>query len=108
MRGWFVGDLSNRYNQSYYIIIYIIPNNGILRSNSLIFPPSEEYISQSTPWGVYGLIVNKNNEVKISLMVIKNDIKSVLGLNSGYTVKYNPLHSAVPLGLPSGTPSGQG
>ena len=29
---------------------------------------------------------------------------SVLGLDSGYTVKYNPL----PSGVPSGTPSGKG
>ena len=35
-------------------------------------------------------------------MIVKNDIMSVLGLNSGYTVKYNPLP------LPSGTPSGKG
>ena len=29
---------------------------------------------------------------------------SILGLDSGYTVKYNPL----PSGVPSGTPSGKG
>ena len=32
---------------------------------------------------------------------------SVLGLNSGYTVKYTPLPSGVPLALPLGTPSGK-
>ena len=41
---------------------YINLNNGILKSNSSIFPRSE---------GVYGLIVNENNEVNISLMVVK-------------------------------------
>ena len=33
---------------------------------------------------------------------------SVLGLNSGYTVKYNPLPSGVPSASPWGTPSGKG
>ena len=33
---------------------------------------------------------------------------SVLGLDSGYTVKYNPLPSEFPWALPSGTPSGKG
>ena len=33
---------------------------------------------------------------------------SVLGLNFGYTVKYNPLPSGVPLASPLGTPSSQG
>ena len=50
---------------------YIIPNNGILKSNSSIFPRSEGYITQYTPWGVYGLIVNENNVVNISLMIVK-------------------------------------
>ena len=34
-------------------------------------------------------------------MIIKM-ILSVLGLNSGYTFKYNPSPSGVPLGTPSG------
>ena len=33
---------------------------------------------------------------------------SVLGLDSGYTVKYNPLPSGDPWPSPSGTPSGKG
>ena len=33
---------------------------------------------------------------------------SVLGLNPGYTVKYNPLPSGVPSGMPLGTPSDKG
>ena len=53
------------------IIHYIILNNGILRSNSSVYPRSEVYISQYTPLGVYGLIVNENNEVNISLMIVK-------------------------------------
>ena len=50
---------------------YIILNNGILKSNSSIFPRSEGYITQYTPYGLYRLIVNENNEVYISLMVVK-------------------------------------
>ena len=37
-----------------------------------------------------------------------DDIMSVLGINSGYTVKYNPLPADVPLGFVLGTPSGKG
>ena len=33
---------------------------------------------------------------------------SVLGLNSGYTVKYNPLPEGVPEGETEGTPQGKG
>ena len=54
-----------------YTVHYIILNNGILKSNSSIFPRSEWYITQYTPFGVYGLIVNDNNEVNISLMIVK-------------------------------------
>ena len=50
---------------------YIILNNGILKSNSSIFPRSEGYITQYTPLGVYKLIFNENNEVNISLMIVK-------------------------------------
>ena len=50
---------------------YIILNNEILKSNASIFPRSKGYITQYTPEGVYGLIVNENNEVNISLMVVK-------------------------------------
>ena len=50
---------------------YIIINNGILKSNCTIFPRSEGYITQYTPSGVYGIIVNENNEVNISLMTVK-------------------------------------
>ena len=32
-----------------YIVHYIIINNGILKSNSSIFPRSEGYITQYTP-----------------------------------------------------------
>ena len=40
--------------------------------------------------------------------MLLNDILSVLGLNSGYTVKYTPSPSGVPSASPSGTPSGEG
>jgi hypothetical protein len=33
-------------------------------------------------------------------MIVKNIIMSVLGLDSGYTVKYNPLAEGVPEGTP--------
>ena len=50
---------------------YIILNNGILKSNSSLFPQSEGYITQYTPSGVYWLIVNENNEVNNSQMIVK-------------------------------------
>ena len=50
---------------------YIILNIGILKSNSLIFLWSEGCTTQYTPSGVYGLIVNDNNEVNISLMSVR-------------------------------------
>ena len=53
---------------------YFLGAKGILHS------------TQYTPLEVYGLIVNENNEVYIWLMIGKNDIMSMLGLDSGYTV----------------------
>ena len=50
---------------------YIILNNGILKLNSSVLPSSEGYISQYTPSGVYGLIVNEINEVNINLILVK-------------------------------------
>ena len=47
-------------------------------------------------------------EQPLALPGSANDILSVLGLNSGYTVKYTPSPAGVPSALPSGTPSGQG
>ena len=63
--------------------------------NSTVLPSSEGYISQ---YRVYGLIVNENNEGIISIISLKNYMLPVLGLNSGYKVKYSPP----PLGVPSG------
>ena len=40
--------------------------------------------------GVYGLIVNENNEGIISIIILKNDILPVLGLNLGYMFKHSP------------------
>ena len=59
---------------------------------------------QYTHYGVYGLVVNEINEGIISIIILKNDILPVLGLDSGCTVKYSPC----PLGVPSGTHSGGG
>ena len=50
---------------------YIFLNNGILKLNSSIFPQSEGYITQYTPEGVYRLIFDENNEVNISIMIVK-------------------------------------
>ena len=36
-----------------------------------MFPQSESYITQYTLKGVYRLIVNENNEVNITLMIVK-------------------------------------
>ena len=44
---------------------------GILKSNSSMFPQSKGYITEDTPQGVYGLIINENIEVNISLMIVK-------------------------------------
>ena len=46
--------------------------------------------------GVYGLIVNEINDEVIIITIIKIDIRPVLGLDSGYAVKYSPLPSGVP------------
>ena len=60
------------YSQLYleYMGNYIILNNEILKSNSLVFPLNEGYISQYTSWGVYRQIVNENNKVNIRLMIV--------------------------------------
>ena len=44
----------------------------------------------------------------MSIMIVKNYIMSVLELDSGYTVKYNPLPSGGLLGIALGTPFGLG
>ena len=54
-----------------YLGHYIILNNGILKSNSSVFPRSKGYISQYTPEGVYWLIVHEINEVNIILLIVK-------------------------------------
>ena len=50
---------------------YIILNNGILKLHSSVLPSNKGYISQYTPYGVYGLIGNEINGVVISLMIVK-------------------------------------
>ena len=45
------------------------------------------YFTVHSLGSIYGLIVHEINEVNIILMIV---IMSVLGLDSGYTVKYNP------------------
>ena len=50
-------------------IQYIIIKVGILRFSLPIQAASKGYISQYTPQGVYGLIVNENNEVNVSLLI---------------------------------------
>ena len=47
-------------------------------------------------------------EQPLALPGSTNDIMSVLGLNSGYTVKYILCFQEFPWALPSGTPSGTG
>ena len=53
------------------MIQYIILNNGIMKLNSLVLPSSEGYISQYTPKGVNRLMFDLNNEVIITLMIVK-------------------------------------
>ena len=43
----------------------------ILKSNDSIFSWREGYITQYNPQVVYGLIVNENYEVNISLMIVR-------------------------------------
>ena len=81
---------------------YIILKDGILRFYSFNITSQRGYISQYTPLGVYGLIVHEINQVNIILMIVKNYIMSVLGLDSGYTVKYTPSPSGVPQGFALG------
>ena len=90
------------------LVQYIILKYGILKLNSKVLPSSKGYSSQYTPYGVYRLIVNEINEGISSIIILKNVILPVLGLNLGYTVKYRPLSLGIPLGSPSGTPSGGG
>ena len=92
----------------FFIVHYIILNNGILKSDSSIFPRSEEYITQYTPQEVYGLIVNENYEINVSLMIVKmiqcpyqdstGDIRSNITL----------CLQEFPWALLSGTSSGRG
>ena len=70
---WTVMYLCNElhFTVQYSTVHYIILNNGILKSNSSIFPRSKGYITQYTPQEVYRQIVNENNEVNICLMIVK-------------------------------------
>ena len=81
---------------------YISLKYGISKFNSTVLPSSKGYISQYTPLGVYGLIVDKNKEGIISVIILANVILPILGLNLGYTVKYSPLPSGVPSGFALG------
>ena len=49
--------------------------------------------------GVYELIVNEINEGIMSIIIPKNDILPVLGINLGSTVKESPPPFKVPSGL---------
>ena len=47
--GWLSAALSRQENAVMFTVHYIILNNGILKSNSSIFPRSKRYITQYTP-----------------------------------------------------------
>ena len=73
-----------------------------------ILTPSKGYISQYTPWGVYGLVVNEIYEGIFSLMFVKM-------IYCPYKGSTRDIRSNIPLCLqefprapPSGTPSGEG
>ena len=57
---------------------YMILNNGILKLNPTILPPSKGYISLYTPYGENGIIFNEINEGFINILILKNDILPVL------------------------------
>ena len=50
---------------------YSIKQYGILKLNSSVLPSIEGYISQYTPQGVYGLIVNEINKRILTIMIVK-------------------------------------
>ena len=79
--------------------------DGTLKLISSVLPSSKGYISQYTPQGAYKRIFNDVNQVIISLMIVKNYIGFVLGLKSGYTVKYT---LRLPSGFALGNSSGKG
>ena len=45
-----------------------------------------------------GLILDEINEEIVTIMIFENYLLSILGLNSGFTVKYNPSPFEVPSG----------
>ena len=65
-----------------YIGQYLILINGVLKFYSLVLPSGEVCISKYTPFGVYRLMAN--------------EILSVLGLNSGYTINITHYTMAWP------------
>ena len=73
-----------------------------------MFRRSESYITQYTPQGVYGQIVNENNEVNISLMIVKIILcpyqDSTRHIPSNITLCLQEF----PRASPSGTPSDKG
>ena len=77
-----------------YIGQYIIPIDGILKFNSFNITLNQGvYFTIHSLEGVYGLIASETNEAIIIILILNNDIMSILGLDSVYTVKYSPLPS---------------
>ena len=87
------------WNKVWCTVQYIILKYGILKLNFTILASSKVYISRYTSYGVYGLIVDENNERIISIIFFKNVILAILGLNSEYEVKHSPPSLGVPSGF---------
>ena len=75
---------------------FIILKYGILRLNSFVLPSSNGYISQSTPYWAYGLMVNEVNEGIIRIINIKNVLSS-FGICLGNSLRRRALFDYVSL-----------
>ena len=55
-----------------------------------------------SPKKFFGAKLTETAKIIIIIIIVRNEILSVLGLDSGYTVKYTPLPSGVPSGFALG------
>ena len=60
-----------------------------------------------SPRKFFGAKLTETAKIIIIIIVVRNEILSVLGLNSGYTVEYSPSPSGVPSGFALGNSLGR-
>ena len=87
---------------------YAILKDEILKFNFSILPPSKGYISQYTPWGVYGLIVIETYEGIFSFMTVKMIYCPYQDSTQDIPPNIPLCLQELPRALPLGTPSGKG